>query len=163
MRVSDANDLVILEEVLETVARTTDRPTLIIVDSHIAYGVPGKQDSHSAHGEPLGEPAIRGAKIFYGLDPDKHFDVPPQVYETFKAGIGARGAKMSSEWWAKLEEYRKQYPVLADAIDKMQKRQLPNGWDKDLPAFPWGEVDDPKNPGKKKLAAMSGAMLPGRH
>jgi transketolase len=154
-RVSDANDLQVLEEVLKSFEQTSDRPTLIIVDSHIAYGVPGKQDSHSAHGEPLGEPAVRGAKQFYGLDPDKHFDVPPQVYETFRAGIGARGGKLSTEWWAKLELYRKQYPDLADAIDRMQKRQLPEGWDKDLPSFNWGEVDDPKNPGKKKLAAVS--------
>ena len=162
LRVSDANDLEVLEGAFHTFLGTTDRPTLIIVDSHIAYGVPGKQDSSSAHGEPLGEEAIRGAKKFFGLDPDKHFDVPEGVYATFRAGIGARGKDLTSAWWAKVAEYKKQYPELADYLERMQKRQLPEGWDKGLPSFPWGEVDDPKNPGKKKIAALAGREASGK-
>ncbi len=84
LRVGDANDLEMLERAFKVFQSTKGRPTLLIVDSHIAYGVPGKQDQHSAHGEPLGEEAIRGAKKFYGLDPDKHFDVLPSVYEHFR-------------------------------------------------------------------------------
>ena len=162
LRVGDANDLEMLKRAFEIFQSTKGRPTLLIVDSHIAYGVPGKQDQHSAHGEPLGEEAIRGAKKFYGLDPDKHFDVPESVYKHFREGIGARGKALSSAWWAKIAEYKKQYPELADQLERMQKRQLPQGWDKGLPSFPWGEVDDPKNPGKKKQAAVSGRDASGK-
>jgi transketolase len=162
LRVGDANDLTTLEGAFRTFLATKDRPTLIIVDSHIAYGVPGKQDQHSAHGEPLGEEAIRGAKKFYGLDPDKHFDVPAAVYEHFRRGIGARGHELTEAWWAKVAEYRKKYPDLAEQAERMQKRRLPEGWDRGLPSFPWGEVDDPKNPGKKKVAALSGREASGK-
>jgi transketolase len=162
LRVGDANNLSTLEGAFRTFLVTPDRPTLIIVDSHIAYGVPGKQDTSAAHGEPLGEEAIRGAKKFYGLDPDKHFDVPGAVYEHFRAGIGARGAALTAAWWAKVAEYRKQYPELADALERMQKRRLPEGWDRGLPSFPWGEVDDPKNPGKKKTAAVASRDASGK-
>jgi transketolase len=155
LRVGDANDLDLLEQQFRTFEHTPDRPTLIIVDSHIAYGVPGKQDSHSAHGEPLGEEAIRGAKKFFGLDPDKHFDVAPQVYETFRKGLGARGRALTGAWWDRFKQYQAKYPDLADHLTRMQKRQLPDGWDKDLPTFPWGEVDDPKKPGQKKVAAVA--------
>jgi transketolase len=162
LRVGDANDLEMLERAFKVFQSTKGRPTLLIVDSHIAYGVPGKQDQHSAHGEPLGEEAIRGAKKFYGLDPDKHFDVPQSVYEHFRAGIGARGKALSSAWWAKIAEYKKQFPELADNLERMQKRKLPEGWDKGLPSFPWGDVDDPKNPGKKKQAAVAGREASGK-
>jgi transketolase len=162
LRVGDANDLQMLQRAFHTFQATKGRPTLIIVDSHIAYGVPGKQDTSAAHGEPLGEEAIRGAKQFFGLDPDKHFDVPEAVYAHFREGIGARGKALAGAWWAKVAEYKKQYPELADHLERMQKRRLPEGWDKGLPSFPWGEVDDPKNPGKKKLAAMAGREASGK-
>jgi transketolase len=162
LRVGDANDLGMLERAFRTFLATKDRPTLIIVDSHIAYGVPGRQDTSAAHGEPLGEEAIRGAKAFFGLDPDKHFDVPPAVYEHFRQGIGARGRALTDAWWAKVADYRKQYPELADQAERMMKRRLPEGWDKGLPGFPWGDVDDPKNPGKKKVAAISGREASGK-
>jgi transketolase len=162
LRVGDANDLEMLERGFRTFQATKGRPTLLIVDSHIAYGVPGKQDTHSAHGEPLGEEAIRGAKKFYGLDPDKHFDVPPSVYEHFRQGIGARGRQLTGAWWAKVAEYKKKYPELADQLERMQKRRLPEGWDRGLAAFPWGELDDPKSPGKKKVAAVSGRDASGK-
>src|SRR5205807_354716 len=118
LRVGDANDMATLEGALHTFQATPDRPTLIIVDSHIAYGVPGKQDHHSAHGEPLGEEAVRGAKKFFGLDPDKHFDVPPGVYEHFRAGLGARGRESTAAWWAKVAEFKKKYPDLADNLER---------------------------------------------
>lgn len=155
LRVGDANNLEALEQAFRTFERTTDRPTLIIVDSHIAYGVPGKEGHHSAHGEPLGEEAIRGAKKFYGLDPDKHFDVPAQVYETFRKGLGTRSRALTHAWWDLFEQYKAKYPDLADNLKRMQKRQLPEGWDKNLPTFPWGEIDDPKKPGQKKIAAVA--------
>ncbi|HTK78065.1 MAG TPA: transketolase C-terminal domain-containing protein, partial [Gemmataceae bacterium] len=110
---------------------------------------------HSAHGEPLGEEAIRGAKKFYGLDPDKHFDVPPQVYETFRKGLGTRSRALAHAWWDTYEQYKGKYPELAEHLRCMQRRLLPEGWDKSLPTFPWGEIDDPKKPGQKKVAAVA--------
>ncbi len=135
-RVGDANDLDMLERAFKTFKETKGRPTLIIVDSHIAYGVPGKQDHHSAHGEPLGWDAIKGAKKFYGLDPEKTFNVPDGVYQAFKDGIGKRGAELSAAWWKKIDEYKAKYPEQADCLERMQKRELPAGWDKGLPVYP---------------------------
>jgi transketolase len=90
-RVGDANDLDMLERAFQTFKHTTDRPTLVIVDSHIAYGAPHKQDTSAAHGEPLGGEEIRLAKRNYGWPEDAEFLVPEGVREHFGAGIGARG------------------------------------------------------------------------
>jgi transketolase len=115
---------------------TSGRPTLIIVDSHIGYGAPRKQDTHAAHGEPLGEDEIRLAKRFYGWPEDAKFLVPDGVREHFAAGIGARGTALRGEWMARFEAYRAQYPAEADALYRMQHRQLPEGWDEAIPVFP---------------------------
>ena len=135
-RVGDANDLTMLERAFQTFTRTTDRPTLIVVDSHIAYGAPNKQDTSAAHGEPLGEEEVRLAKRHYGWPEDARFLVPDTVREHFKAGIGARGAAQHQAWWAMFEEYRRTYPELADQGYRMLKRELPDHWDRDLPVFP---------------------------
>jgi transketolase len=135
-RVGDANDLAMLDRAFETFKKTKDRPTLIIVDSHIGYGAPHKQDSHAAHGEPLGEDEIRLTKQFYGWPPDAKFLVPDGVRENFAAGIGARGAKLRSDWMALFEAYKAKYPAEADALFRMQHRQLPDGWEKAIPSFP---------------------------
>jgi transketolase len=135
-RVGDANDLAMLERAFTTFKNTTDRPTLIIVDSHIAYGAPNKQDTSAAHGEPLGEAEIRLAKRHYGWPEDAKFLVPDGVREHFQAGIGARGRTLHAAWWAKFEEYRQQYPELAENGYRMLRRQLPDGWDRGLPTFP---------------------------
>ncbi len=136
LRVGDANDLDLLARAFKTFKQTTDRPTLIIVDSHIAYGAPNKQDTSAAHGEPLGEDEIKATKKNYGWPEDAKFLVPDGVYEHFEGGIGARGKKLRSEWMAKLEEYKSKFPELADQLQRMQKRELPEGWDKDIPVFP---------------------------
>ena len=99
-----------LERAFKTFRSTTDRPTLIIVDSHIAYGAPHKQDTSAAHGEPLGEEEIRLTKRHYGWPEDAKFLVPDGVREHFDAGIGARGAALHREWWALFEEYRQGVP-----------------------------------------------------
>jgi transketolase len=135
-RVGDANDLEMLERALRTFKKTGDRPTLIIVDSHIGYGAPTKQDSHAAHGEPLGLEEIKAAKKFYGWPGDAPFFVPDGVREHFQKGIGARGAVLRSGWMRLFESYKAAHPELADALYRMQHRQLPDGWDKDLPSFP---------------------------
>jgi transketolase len=135
-RVGDANDLEMLERAFKTFQNTPDRPTLIIVDSHIAYGAPNKQDTHAAHGEPLGEEEIRLTKRNYGWPEDAKFLVPEGVREHFQQGIGKRGKELREAWMAKFAEYKTRHPDLADHLYRMQHRQLPQGWDKDLPAFP---------------------------
>ncbi|HEY5907001.1 MAG TPA: transketolase [Vicinamibacteria bacterium] len=135
-RVADANDLTMLDRAFDTARKATDRPTLVIVDSHIGYGAPTKQDTHAAHGEPLGEEEIKLTKRFYGWPEDAKFLVPEGVREHFAQGIGARGAKLRGEWMALFDAYKQQHPKEADALFRMQHRQLPEGWDKALPSFP---------------------------
>jgi len=136
VRVGDANDLELLSRALRTFQATKDRPTLIIVDSHIAWGAPHKQDTSAAHGEPLGEEEIRLAKRNYGMPEDVRFFVPPGVYEHFQQGIGKRGKELREGWFANVKDYRAKYPELAEELYRMQHRQLPEGWDRDIPGFP---------------------------
>jgi transketolase len=135
-RVPDANSIPMLENAYQTFLRTDDRPTLIVVDSHIGYGSPHKQDSSDAHGEPLGEDEVKLVKKFYGWPEEAKFLVPDGIYENFKNGVGKRGAQLHSEWNTKFAEYKKQYPDLAAQIEEMQKWELPDAWDKGLPTFP---------------------------
>jgi transketolase len=135
-RVGDANDLEMLERAIRTFQATHDRPTLLIVDSHIAWGAPNKQDTNAAHGEPLGEEEIRLTKRVYGWPEDAKFLVPDGVREHFRDGIGKRGKELRDAWFALFERYRAKYPDLADQLERMQRRELPEGWDKGLPTYP---------------------------
>ncbi|MDL1894947.1 transketolase [Anaerolineae bacterium CFX7] len=135
-RVGDANDLEVVAHALERAQKNADAPTLIIIDSHIAYGAPDKQDTSAAHGEPLGEEEIRKTKEFYGWDPDAKFLVPESALQNFADGIGKRGLELRTAWEKLFAEYQKQYPALAAEIEQMQRRELPQGWDKDIKAFP---------------------------
>ena len=136
VRVGDANDLEMLERAFRTFRDTTDRPTLVIVDSHIGYGSPNKQDTSGAHGEPLGVEEVKLTKQRYGWPEDVQFHVPDGVREHFRAGTGDRGKSLRDAWFARLGDYRVRYPELADELCRMQHRQLPEGWDRDLPEFP---------------------------
>ena len=127
-RVGDANDLDSLDRAFNTFKSTGDRPTLIIVDSHIAYGSPHKQDTSAAHGAPLGEDETRLTKKNYGWPEDAAFLIPDGVEEHFRQGIRRRGRGMRQAWMVKFDEYRGEYPELADHLYKMQHRQLPEGW-----------------------------------
>src|SRR5687768_4257789 len=120
-RVGDANDLERLGRAFEVFKNTNDRPTLIIVDSHIGWGAPTKQDTHSAHGEPLGDKEIEGAKRNYGFPTDKKFHIPDGVVEHFKGGIGKRGGDARNAWMAKFGEYKAKYPKEADQLDRIQR------------------------------------------
>src|SRR5262249_22015026 len=130
-----ANDQEMLARAFRTFLNTRDRPTLIIVDSHIAYGAPNKQDTSAAHGEPLGEEEIRLTKRNYGWPENAKFYVPDGVYDHFRNGIGKRGKELRDAWFARVGQYRARYPELAEQLYRMQHRQLPEGWDKDLPTF----------------------------
>jgi transketolase len=134
-RVGDANDSGRLGEAIEGFRRAHEVPTLIIVDSHIGYGAPHKHDTSEAHGEPLGEEEIRLAKRSYGWPEDAKFLVPEGVRAHFRDGIGRRGQRLREAWISLFESYRKKYPDLADQIERMQRRDLPSGWDTGLPAF----------------------------
>ncbi len=136
LRVGDANDLDRIEQALDAFQNTKGRPTLIVLDTHIGYGAPHKQDTAEAHGEPLGDEEVRLAKRFYGWPEDAKFLVPDSAYEHFAAGIGARGARLRREWTGLFESYRAHYPELANEIELMQRRELPEGWDRNLPVFP---------------------------
>jgi transketolase len=135
-RVGDANDLDRLRNAFNFFKKTTDRPTLIIVDSHIGYGAPDKQDTSAAHGEPLGVEEIRKTKQFYGWPEDSSFLIPEGVLEHFKNNIGARGKNEREAWFAKFEVYKKNHPELADQLYRMLRRSLPDKWDANLPNFP---------------------------
>jgi transketolase len=140
LRVGDANDLERIDHAFETFRKTKDRPTLIVLDSHIGYGSPHKQDTAAAHGEPLGDDEVRLCKRAYGCPEDETFLVPGGVYEHFTAGIGARGSEARRKWTELFTAYRAKYLDLANEIELMQRRELPAGWDTNLPVF----AADPK-------------------
>jgi transketolase len=134
--VTDANDLGQLKGAFATFLQTKDRPTLIIVDSHIGYGAPHKQDTKEAHGEPLGDEEVKLAKRAYGWPEDVKFYVPDGVYERFQEGIGARGKGLRDAWFTQVTRYKAEHPDLADQLYRIQHRQLPEGWDQGLTPFP---------------------------
>ena len=140
LRVGDANDIDRIQGALDIFRKTRDRPTLIVLDSHIGYGSPHKQDTAEAHGEPLGDQEVRLTKRSYGWPEDAKFLVPDGVREHFAEGVGARGAEARRRWTELFAGYRSEYPELAIEIDQMQRRELPSGWDCNLPVFP----PDPK-------------------
>jgi transketolase len=131
-RVGDANDLELLTRAFEEFGQEAARPTLIIVDSHIGYGSPHKQDTAAAHGEPLGEEEVRETKRAYGWPEDAEFLVPDGVYEHFADGVGDRGRRLRGEWGRRVNAAG---PEVAAALDRLQRRELPGGWDADIPSF----------------------------
>jgi transketolase len=135
IRVSNANDLDMLERAFQTFEQTGDRPTLIIVDSHIGYGSPHKHDTSAAHGELLGEEEIRLTKRNYGWPEGAKFWIPNGVREHFQRNLGQRGHSLRQEWMQTFDRYAIEYPDLADQLYKMQHRQLPDAWDSSLPTF----------------------------
>jgi transketolase len=135
LRVGDANDLEHIEDALTTFRDTKHRPTFIVLDTHIGYGSPHKQDTSAAHGEPLGVEEVRLTKRAYGWPEDAQFLVPDGVYDRFAAGIGARGAQARKEWNELFAKYKAQYSDLANEVELMQRRELPAGWDRNLPVF----------------------------
>ena len=136
VRVGDANDLDRIENALRTAAGTTGRPSLVIIDSHIGYGSPHRQDTSAAHGEPLGEEEIKLTKQAYRWPADAKFLVPEEVYEHFASGIGRRGREARQQWEQQFAEYSKKFPELAKEIEQIQKREPPANWSKDIPFFP---------------------------
>jgi transketolase len=136
VHVADANDTKAVADALADFKRTSDRPTLIIVDSHIAFGAPDKQDTSAAHGEPLGEEEVRLTKRAYGWPEDATFLVPDGVYDHFGRGIGERGRRLHGQWNEKFAEYCRHFPELGGRLQAIWQHELPPRWDADLPLFP---------------------------
>jgi transketolase len=149
-RVSDANDRERVGEAIAIAKRIDDRPSLIIIESHIGYGAPHKQDTSGAHGEPLGEEEVKLAKRSYGWPEDAQFLVPDGVYEHFAAKLGARGKKLRADWTALFERYRSAHPELSDQCERVQRRDLPEDWDREIPVFP----ADPKGIASRDSSAQ---------
>jgi transketolase len=160
LRVSDANDGALLTRAIETFKATNDRPTLIIVESHIGYGAPNKQDTSAAHGEPLGEDEIRLAKRSYGWPEDAHFLVPDGVQRRFAETIGARGRELHQAWQQHFARYRQAHPDLADQFERMQSRRLADGWDADIPRFPADPKGMAGRDASSKVLNVIAAKLP---
>src|SRR5262249_50083729 len=136
IRVADANDRAALRDAFDAFRDETERPTLVVVSSHIGYGSPSKQDTSAAHGEPLGEDEVRATKQAYGWPADAQFLVPDGVYDHFANGIGTRGREVRDAWHELFDAYRVEHPELAAQLSAMQRRELPAGWDAQIPTFP---------------------------
>ena len=136
LHVADANDTAAMLSALREAERVEDRPTLVVVRSVIGYGAPKKAGTAAAHGEPLGDDEVRAAKRAYGWPEDAQFLVPDEVREHFRERMGARGGALREEWVGMLDRYRGQYPELARELDQMDRQDLPEGWDRDIPNFP---------------------------
>jgi transketolase len=136
LRVGDANDIDLIERALDLFRKTKGRPTFIILDSHIGYGSPHRQDTAAAHGEPLGEEEVRLTKRDYGWPENAKFLVPDAVRDHFAAGVGTRGPQARGRWTELFTAYRSAYLTLATEIKLIERRELPAGWDAALPIFP---------------------------
>jgi len=153
-RVGDANDLQILARAIEIANKEKGRPSLIIVDSHIAFGAPTKQDTHGAHGSPLGEDEIKATKKFYGWDPEKKFFVPDEVKQ-YSQEIIKRGRKQNEEWNQLFAEYEKEYPELAAELKLIMNREMPKDWDCCIPKFEAGTKISGRAASSKVLNAIA--------
>jgi len=136
IHIDDANDTAAFTEALREAEGVADRPTFIMLHSVIGYGAPKKAGTREAHGEPLGDEEIKGAKRFYGWPEDKQFYVPPGVRENFTKRLGARGERLRHAWMGMLKRYREAHPDLARELDQMDRHELPDGWDQAIPSFP---------------------------
>ena len=123
-----------LESATHTAIAESERPSLIVVRSHIGFGSPHKQDTSAAHGSPLGEEEVRLTKEVYGWDPDKHFFVPEEALKHFRQCV-ERGVELECEWQAKFDAYAQEHPELASPLQRMIRGELPPGWDAEVPRF----------------------------
>jgi len=136
LRVNDGNDLDGMQKAIDASKKCTDKPTLIVQKTVIGYGAPHKQNTHGAHGEPLGPDEIKLAKKFFGWPEDAQFLVPDGVYDNFKNGIGKRGGDAYAAWVKLFAEYKTKFPEQAAQLETMEKRELPAGWEKAVPVYP---------------------------
>jgi transketolase len=134
-KVADGNDLPAIERTIELAQNETARPSLIIVDTHIGFGSPHKQDSFEAHGSPLGEEEVRLTKLNLGWPTEPAFYIPASAAEHFRQAI-PKGSALDAEWNALFNEYALVYPELAEELRQRISGNLPLDWSKDIPSFP---------------------------
>jgi transketolase len=155
-RVADGNDVQAIEAAIQA-ARADERPSLIAVRTHIGYGAPTKHDSQKAHGSPLGEDEVRGAKQAYGWDPDKHFYVPDEVLALYRRAVPA-GEKLVAEWREKLARYADAFPAEAAELERRLDCRLPDGWDEGLPSYPAGDGLATRKASQEAIEALAGRL-----
>jgi transketolase len=154
--VADANDLTALRKALDSFHRCSDKPTLIIVRSIIGWGAPNKQNTHNAHGAPLGWDEVALAKANYGFPAEEKFYVPDGVREHFQDNLGQRGAQAYRQWESAWHDYQKAQPEKASQLQDLFAGRLPKGWDRDIPKFEASEKGDAtRNSGGKVLNAIA--------
>ncbi|WP_347158593.1 transketolase [Pontibacter chitinilyticus] len=156
--VEDGNDIEAIAEAVQKAKAEKDRPSLIKVRTHIAYGSPNKVDTAGSHGSPLGAEEVRLVKENLGFDPDKSFEVPEEVLQYYRKK-GEEGAAKEQEWNALYQKYKNEYPDLAREYEMLRSGKLPDGWKDDLPVFKAadGEVATRKASGKV-LNALAGKL-----
>ncbi|HXG90844.1 MAG TPA: transketolase [Blastocatellia bacterium] len=158
-RVGDANDLNLLDRAIRTAQQETSRPSLIIVDSHIAWGAPNKQDTSAAHGEPLGEEEIRLTKQRYGWPPDAKFLVPEEAAQNMTSAI-ERGQQAERDWAERFAAYKAAHPDLADQWERIHRGELPEDWDKNIPTFAPDEKGVAGRDANAKVLAAVASRVP---
>jgi len=135
LHISDVNDLALVDATIKAAQKEVARPTLVIVDTHIGWGSPNRQDTKEAHGEALGEEEVRLTKMVYGWPPEAQFLVPDEVKQHMGKAVD-RGAQWEREWNERYQAWARQFPELATQWQQMFERALPDGWDKEIPSFP---------------------------
>ncbi|MGH7884493.1 MAG: transketolase, partial [Thermodesulfobacteriota bacterium] len=133
--VSDANDLDAINNAVQSAKNETEKPSIIVLKSHIAYGSPNMQDDHNAHGSPLGYEEIKLTKKFYGSDPDAEFQVPVEI-ENYRKAVLLKGESLETSWKEMFELYSYKFPLLSKEFELLQSGTLPSGWENDIPFFP---------------------------
>jgi transketolase len=157
-RVPDGNDLGALDAALAAAQRVGDRPSLVIVRTHIAYGSPHKQDTPEAHGAPLGEEEVRLTKARLGWPSLEPFHVPEEALAHWRRAV-ERGARLGADWQRKYDAYRGAHPDLAAELERRLAGRLPDGWDADLPAVAPTDAQATRSTSGKVLNAVA-AKLP---
>jgi len=149
-KVADGNDLQGIEDAAVEAQQQTDRPSLIMVRTHLGHGSP-KQDHPSAHGEPLGEEALKATKEYFGWPQQPTFHIPDEALAHFR-GVAEKGREREDQWQATLAEYRKSFPSEGESFDRQTKGELPEDWDSGIPVF---KAED----GPMATRAASGKVL----
>ena len=157
-RIEDVNDLESLNRAIEAAQAETERPSLIIVRTHIGYGSPHKQDSEKAHGEPLGADEIVLTKRNLGWPSEEPFYEPEEAVAYFRQAI-ERGAAQEQEWQELYNAYAREYPELVAELQRELKGELPEGWDSEIPTFNAGEALASRAASGKVINAIA-AKLP---
>jgi transketolase len=156
VRVEDGNDVAAIEAAIEA-ARGDERPSLIAVRTHIGFGAPTKHDSQKAHGAPLGEEEVRGAKLAYGWDPDKHFFVPDEALALYREAVPA-GRKLVAGWNEALARYAGDFPAEAAELERRLACKLPDGWEAVLKSYPAGDGPATRKAGQEAINALAGSL-----